>query len=424
MSQRNSTFVLYFVIVVISLLAIRCSKNDNPVAPTKTREDLWKEDITFLQEELPKRQLNPFFKLSQVEWNRQLDSLKTILASRNDQEIFFSMAKIVASIGVAHTSIMPTKYDNYRCYPLAFQWFSDGLFVVGCSPTYQSVLGKKLTVIGTKNINEVYNLIAPFISHENDQWLKAASPYYINIANLLKFVSAADSTTTGQFTFEGAGVVVISSLSVTSLPLMSQPNYISVARNLGSNIPLYLQHTTTNYWYTTVDSEKVIYFQYNKCADMSNQSFNAFAPGLLSFIDAHPNSKVVVDLRLNTGGNSSILQPFIDGIKIRTVGNTTGKLFILIGCNTFSSGLLNAITLKTETQAILVGEPTGGKPNSYGEVKNFTLPYSSVMVQYSTKFFNTMPGDPLSLNPDVTRQISFADYAAGKDPVLDYVRSY
>ena len=417
MSQRNSTCILYFMIVVVSFLTIRCSKSDNPIASTTPREDNWKTDIKFLQGELPKRQLDPFVKLSQSEWNRRLDSLKTVLASLDDQEIFFSMAKIVASMGVAHTSIMPTTYNTYRVFPLTFQWFSDGVFVTGCSSIYQSVLGKKLSRIGTKNITEVYNLIAPFISHENDQWLKAQSPMYITSADLLKFISAIDSTTTGQFTFEGAGVVGIS-----SFPTTSYITETSILSNL--LIPLYLQRTTSNYWYTTVDSEKVIYFQYNKCADMSNQSFNAFAPGLLSFIDAHPNSKVVVDLRLNTGGNSGILQPFIDGIKIRPVGNTTGKLFVLIGCNTFSSGLLNAITLKTETQSILVGEPTGGKPNSYGDVKNFTLSYSGLIVQYSTKFFNTMPGDPPSLNPDVTRQISFADYVAGKDPVLDYVRSY
>jgi hypothetical protein len=216
MSQRNSAFILYFVIVVLSFLAIQCSKNDNPVTPTKTREDLWKEDVTSLQEELPQRQLNPFVKLSQGEWNRQLDSLKTILASLNDQEIFLSMAKIVASLGVAHTSIMPTKYDTYRVFPLTFQWFSDGLFVTGCSSTYQSILGKKLTGIGTKNIAEIYNLIAPFISHENDQWLKAQSPMYMISADLLKFISATDSTTTGQFTFEGAGVVGISSFPTTS----------------------------------------------------------------------------------------------------------------------------------------------------------------------------------------------------------------
>jgi hypothetical protein len=417
MSQRKSAWVLYSVIVVTSLSAMRCSKSDNPVASPQTREDLWKADITSLQEELPKRQLDPFFKLSQVEWNRRLDSLKTILASLNDQEIFFSLAKIVASMGVAHTSIMPSNYDNYRVFPLTFQWFSDGLFVTGCSSTYQSVLGKKLTGIGTKNITDVYNLIAPFISHENDQWLKAQSPMYFTSADILKFISAIDNTAAGQFSFEGAGGVAIS-----SLPATSQMTRISILSNIP--LPLYLQHTASNYWYTTADSEKIIYFQYNKCMDMNTQSFKDFAPGLLSYIDAHPASKVVVDLRLNTGGNSNILQPFIDGIKIRPVGNTTGKLFVLIGCNTFSSGLLNAITLKTETLAILVGEPTGGKPNSYGEVQSFTLSYSNITVNYATKFFSMMSGDPLSLNPDVTEQISFVDYAVGKDPVLDYVRSY
>jgi hypothetical protein len=417
MRQRKSALILYFMIIVLSLSTIRCSNNDTPVTSTKTREDSWKEDISFLQEELPKRQLDPYIKISQVEWNRKFDSLKTNLGSLNDQEIYFSMAKIVASLGVAHTSIMPANYNSYRVFPLTFQWFSDGLYVTGCSSTDQSILGKKLTRIGTKNITEVYTLIAPYISYENDQWLKVQISRYFLSADLLKFISVIDSISIGQFTFEGVGGVGIpSQVTTTQIPMTTILSSVP--------LPLYLQHTTTNYWYTTVDSEKLIYFQYNKCADMSSQSFNSFAPGLLSFIDAHPNSKVVVDLRLNTGGNSGILQPFIDGIVSRPVGNTTGKLFVIIGCNTFSSGLLNAITFKNATHAILVGEPTGGKPNSYGEVKYFTLPFSGVMVNYTIKYFNTMSGDPPSLNPDIMRTMSFADYAAGRDPILDYVRSY
>ncbi len=55
-----------------------------------------------------------------------------------------------------------------------------------------------------------------------------------------------------------------------------------------------------------------------------------------------------------------------------------GKIFVVIGRRTFSSGLLNAHDLAARTRAILIGEPTGGKPNSYGEVESFTLPRSGL----------------------------------------------
>ena len=44
---------------------------------------------------------------------------------------------------------------------------------------------------------------------------------------------------------------------------------------------------------------------------------------------------------------------------------------LLIGRATFSSAQMNAQQFRDRTKAILVGEPTGQKPNHFGEIKNF-----------------------------------------------------
>jgi len=84
----------------------------------------------------------------------------------------------------------------------------------------------------------------------------------------------------------------------------------------------------------------------------------------------------------------------------------------------------NARTLKMQTASILAGEPTGGKPNGYGDVASFTLPRSGLQVRYSTRFIMTVPGDPASLNPDIDVRISSADFKAGHDPVVDACLSF
>ena len=48
------------------------------------------------------------------------------------------------------------------------------------------------------------------------------------------------------------------------------------------------------------------------------------------------------------------------------------------------SGTPNA---QNDTEAIFIGEPTGGRPNHFGEVKSFNLPNSGLSVRYSTKYF-------------------------------------
>ncbi|HPR33252.1 MAG TPA: hypothetical protein PLK12_14225, partial [Prolixibacteraceae bacterium] len=77
--------------------------------------------------------------------------------------------------------------------------------------------------------------------------------------------------------------------------------------------------------------------------------------------------------------------------------------------------------LKEKTKTILIGSPTGGKPNHYGEIKSFQLNKLDLKVYYSTYYFKNVEGDPASLEPDVFIPISSEDMNALRDPCLDYV---
>jgi hypothetical protein len=80
--------------------------------------------------------------------------------------------------------------------------------------------------------------------------------------------------------------------------------------------------------------------------------------------------------------------------------------------------------MKKQTAALFAGEPTGGKPNHYGEVQSFKLPSSGLTVTYSVKYFKVLEGDPDSLQPDILVPFNFADYRAKRDPVLEKVLAF
>jgi C-terminal processing protease CtpA/Prc len=93
----------------------------------------------------------------------------------------------------------------------------------------------------------------------------------------------------------------------------------------------------------------------------------------------------------------------------------------LIGPLTFSAGVDAAANLKLRANATLVGEPTGGKPNTYGDVRSFTLPNAGLTIYYSSRHFYRFEalGDAPSLEPDLRVPLSAEHYFAGRDPVLE-----
>ena len=83
---------------------------------------------------------------------------------------------------------------------------------------------------------------------------------------------------------------------------------------------------------------------------------------------------------------------------------------------------MNAAQLKTRAGATLVGTPTGGSANHYGEIQSFTLEYLPLTVYYSTKYFEMLPGGPEgSLMPDIEVERTLTDYVSGKDAALQAV---
>ena len=69
--------------------------------------------------------------------------------------------------------------------------------------------------------------------------------------------------------------------------------------------------------------------------------------------------------------------------------------------------------------AVVVGEPSGGKPNHFGEVKVLVLPRSKWRVFYSTKLWTLLPdSDPPYLEPDLPVQYRGEYFFQGRDAAL------
>ena len=148
---------------------------------------------------------------------------------------------------------------------------------------------------------------------------------------------------------------------------------------------------------------------------------------------------VIVDLRFNAGGNYFNAVLFAQALPRLLAPK--GKVFVLVGRNTFSAAIVTAALLKEYggQRVTLVGETMGDASHFWAEGGELVLPNSKMVVTYASAFHHLAHrcsnpdrcywGDvavglkAVSLEPQLRIATPFADYAAGHDPVLDRVLS-
>jgi hypothetical protein len=179
-------------------------------------------------------------------------------------------------------------------------------------------------------------------------------------------------------------------------------------------VSLWRRNYNLNYWYQYLPTTQTMYLAYNRCAQMPDLSFAAFLNQVIAY--SQPVSHIVVDLRNNLGGDSQVFQPLLDALSANA--SLRRKLVAIIGQATFSSGVMNAISLAAQFGIPLIGQPTGGTPSSYGNIVYITLPNSGLSVSCSTMYFRYSNYTGNSLLPDVPVSMSSADYFGRSDPFL------
>src|SRR5690606_3086298 len=128
-------------------------------------------------------------------------------------------------------------------------------------------------------------------------------------------------------------------------------------------------------------------------------------------------------LRYNSGGNGYLNRSLVLALSRSERINQFGRLYTLIGRETFSAAQMLANDLEYYTNTLFVGEPSGSSPSAYGDSRKMQLPNSKLTIRASTIYWrewNANEKRPWTA-PDIPVGYTSADYLAGRDPALETV---
>ena len=400
----------------IRLLVIICFLfvNSNSMGQANSfRTKAWEEDLDYLGTQLPIRHKNLYHQMGKTTFSQKIDSLKRKVPDLNDDEIFIEISKITALAGDAHTRI--SSPDPAR-FPLVYYWFKEGIFVIDGPAEYEGLMLSKLTHIQGIPVEEIIDRLRPVLSYENDYFFKDLAVRNLRRPYVLKGLKVCSGDTVA-FTFVKNGEVMQTFLSpkhYDSIPF-------AMERGIKDKLPSSWVNRYENYWYTYMKDRQMLYFQYNICSEKKDKPFYIFNEEMFRLIDSCKVKKMVIDLRYNGGGSDGIIRPCLNSIRARKELNSPNSLCVLISRHTFSSALMDALDFRKKTKATFAGEPTGGKPCHYGQIRSFSLNHSKITIDYSTKYFKCGKKSDACLAPDIAVEPSVEDLIRNKDGLLSKI---
>jgi len=390
---------------------------------TFSRDQGWRYDLQLLVRELKRIHYDLSKKPAPAGFDALARNLHDTIPVLSDTQVEASFMKLAALAGDAHTTFAFFLRNRHQAVPVQFYLFAEGLFVIAAASKYTDLADAQVLQFGDQPVDKVLTALEPVISRDNQIWLKHMSPLlmrYPAILNGLDLIPKSNEMTLTVRDASGRERQV-----TLTAEARTPPNDWTSARDPVIR-PMYLKNRQAAYWFEYQPATRTVYFQYNAVRNDPGESLEQFCGRLFAFVDDSAVDRLVIDMRWNDGGNNFLNRPLVHGLIRNTKVNQPGKLFVIIGRNTFSAAMCGATEIERRTSAVFVGEPTGSSPNFVGEMVMLNLPYSKLVASISDLYWqNSVAMDYRAwIAPAVYTPPTFADFRANRDPALEAILAY
>jgi hypothetical protein len=302
----------------------------------------------------------------------------------------------------------PAHTRPFHFFPLRVHDFADGVHVVAESDGTGHV-GKRVLSVDGVAIDDVVARVKPLIPHDNDSTVRLLLPEYVVCAEVLRGLGIVEGAATYRF---GDG-------SEVTLDPVGSSEY---AGTLGTAFaplpmpgdPLQYRGLDESFLLEPLEGGRSLYLGFRHVESPPQELLD----NILATARRTGFHRLVIDVRYNGGGDNTTYWPLIELLRSGPL-QQRGRVAVLLGRMTFSAAGNFAASVDHETNAILVGEPSGGAPNQWGDRIPIELPRAGLTAYVAAEWVEVAPGDTrLAVEPDVPVEPTAADVLAGRDPVL------
>ncbi|OJJ15254.1 hypothetical protein BKI52_38205 [marine bacterium AO1-C] len=402
----------------------------------------WRFDLNLLAKKMREVHYNLFAEVDKTTWTNAVKALDQKIPQLKDYEIVAELMKLVA---LDRSTQMYTPTNQYAMHrlPVNIYWFDDGVFIRATTPENKALVGAKILKIGNQSIEQLLKAARKYITYENEMSFKARAPRFLQTPELLMMENATNSVEKVKMTVETNGkkkVVTVKAMTFAELlqkygaEVSKIPNFDErvpmkswVSMQASNKTPLYLENPYENYHSKYFPEQNVYYTQFNFSGSKKSGSIINFCNGLTEKVNKKGAKAWIIDLRFLHRGSVYSNRAIMEAL-VKANTNLRGKIFGIIGRETYQVGQHLAQDMEYRCPMVWAGEATGGRPNFAYDNNVLTLPYSSIKVNIPHNYVQGGPSRNLDkrqyLGTYLGVGLTSQDYKEGFDPALEAIFKY
>jgi hypothetical protein len=389
---------------VVALVGASCSDDPAGGGPTTTSAAVAEvSDLDHLAEQIVALHPDPYHHVDQAELDRRAGE------DPADPDELLVAAMRLANLGPGdgHAGVYPWAQEQLEAWPLHLYEFPDGIRVVAGEGAPE---GARLVSVGGAPIEEVADALRPLVPHDTEWTVRSRLPAYLVFPAVLRGLGFAPEELTWELP-DGR--------SETSPPPETVP--ASDLRELlglfQDQVPPTLPYDRGRLFWSERRGDAA-YVRWNQVQSRdAGTRITDLGEALVDDVASGRVMRVVIDARHNPGGEDGAAKGLEDAV--REIERTRpGTVRFLVGRGTFSAATLLINRVVADLGIALVGEPTGGSSRSFADARVVELPGSGIRAYVSTRLYEV--GDAVfdPLEPDMPVEMTWDDWAAGRDPAL------
>jgi hypothetical protein len=396
-----------------------------------------------------------FAPAARADANRRIDALEASDAVLDRPHFRVLLMQIDALADNGHSRIENEPSAAPMELPVRVAVFSDGVYVMRATENNADLLGGRVTALDGQSIDAVMSKLER-LRGGTPNWRRLHASEYLTLQDMLYGIDVAPDMQHSNWSVETPSGATITK-RLDAIPAPASEAEVSVMRWLSNEplagmartwravepdhpLPLSLTDFDQPFRSLPLPGTCTQFVQLKSNVDQGGQSIRDFLSTTEKRLRQSQPCNVIFDLRYDGGGDYVNTYGFARKLPALVPG--TGRVIILTGPATFSAGISTAAAVKHAAQerAVLVGEAVGDRLQFYSEGGQACLPNYALCVVYQTGkhdyqracddwtvcfwlnyFFEFRVR---SLDPDEDVPLSFKDWHAGVDPVLDRAMTF